>query len=92
MCDTVRAIPNFAKNGPTLVETSVICLSSVVHHLGSTDWEGAAGGHRGRTGGSTYADSKLAMVLLAKVRISLIFFFFEKCIMFKRINVYCLTR
>lgn len=70
-CDTVRAMPNFAKLCPTLVETSVICLSSVMHHLGGTDWEGAAGGHRGRMGGSTYADSKLAMVLLAKVRISL---------------------
>lgn len=47
---------------------SVICLSSVTHHKGHTQWESAAGGHVEFPFRSTYADSKLAMVLFAKVR------------------------
>eukprot|EP00903_Cladosiphon_okamuranus_P008357 g8037.t1 len=43
----------------------VICLSSVMHHTGCTDWNSSAFGHPNR-GGSTYPDSKLAMVLFAK--------------------------
>lgn len=46
----------------------VICLSSVAHHLGCADWESAVGGHVGHWQRSTYPDSKLAMVLFAKVR------------------------
>ena len=47
---------------------SVICLSSVTHHKGCAEWESAVGGHVGFPLRSTYADSKLAMVLFAKVR------------------------
>ncbi|CAM9996016.1 unnamed protein product [Ascophyllum nodosum] len=44
----------------------VVCLSSVTHHVGCTEWESSAGGHKGHRGRSTYADGKLAMVLFAK--------------------------
>ncbi|CAM9763446.1 unnamed protein product, partial [Sphacelaria rigidula] len=44
----------------------VVCLSSMAHHAGGTNWESAAGGHRGYPMYSSYADSKLAMVLFAK--------------------------
>lgn len=47
---------------------SVICLSSVTHHRGYTEWESASGSHVEFPFRSTYADSKLAMVLFAKVR------------------------
>lgn len=50
---------------------SVVCLSSVMHHTGCTDWESSAVGHPKRRG-STYADSKLAMVLFAKVGLCLV--------------------
>ena len=46
----------------------VVCLSSVSHHMGCTDWESAMRGHVGHWQRSTYFDSKLAMVLFAKVR------------------------
>ena len=49
-------------------KNSVVCLSSVTHHVGCTEWESSAGGHKGHRGRSTYADGKLAMVLFAKVR------------------------
>lgn len=38
-----------------------------MHHSGGTDWESAVMGHPKRRG-ATYADSKLAMVIFAKVR------------------------
>ena len=44
---------------------SVVCLSSVFHHLGGTKWEAAATGTLGRW---AYPESKLAMILFAKVR------------------------
>ncbi|CAM9656425.1 unnamed protein product, partial [Ectocarpus sp. 12 AP-2014] len=43
----------------------VVCLSSVMHHSGGTNWESAVMGHPKRRG-ATYADSKLAMVIFAK--------------------------
>eukprot|EP00752_Nemacystus_decipiens_P012085 g10715.t1 len=43
----------------------VVCLSSVMHHGGGTDWESSIVGNSNRRG-STYGDSKLAMVLFAK--------------------------
>jgi len=44
---------------------SVVCVSSVAHHLGGSNWEAAATGTLGRW---TYPESKLAMILFAKVR------------------------
>lgn len=44
---------------------SVVCLSSVFHHMSSENWEAAAVGTLGRW---AYPESKLAMVRLAKVR------------------------
>lgn len=63
-------LPNLSKNPlPACFSTrahSVVCLSSVMHHTGCADWNSSAFGHPNRHG-STYADSKLAMVLFAKV-------------------------
>lgn len=42
---------------------SVVCLSSVFHHVGTEDWEAAAVGTLPRW---AYPESKLAMVRLAK--------------------------
>ncbi|CAN0283970.1 unnamed protein product [Pylaiella littoralis] len=47
-------------------EARVICLSSVMHHTGCTDWESSVYGRPNHRGLTTYADSKLAMVLFAK--------------------------
>ncbi|CAN0078618.1 unnamed protein product, partial [Scytosiphon promiscuus] len=44
----------------------VVCLSSVMHHTGGTDWESSVIGHPNSPLSSTYPDSKLAMVLFAK--------------------------
>lgn len=38
-----------------------------MHHTGGTDWESSAMGHPNKPLGATYPDSKLAMVLFAKV-------------------------
>lgn len=43
---------------------SVICLSSVLHHMGAENWETAAAGTLGRW---AYPESKRAMLRLAKV-------------------------
>lgn len=45
---------------------SVICLSSVFHHMSGENWEKAAAGTLGRW---AYPESKRAMVRLAKVRV-----------------------
>lgn len=42
----------------------VVCLSSFFHHMSGTNWEAAAGGALKRW---AYPESKLAMVLFAKV-------------------------
>lgn len=64
----MQNIPNISALLTNVRTHSVICLSSVMHHKGCTEWESAVGGHAGFPFRSTYADSKLAMVLLAKVR------------------------
>lgn len=65
------AVTGFAhwRSSPTrlrqFVICSVVCLSSVAHHLSGSNWEAAATGTLGRW---AYAESKLAMILFAKVR------------------------
>lgn len=52
---------------------SVVCLSSVAHRIGGTTWELSASGRYGHRGDSSYPDSKLAMVLFAKVEVANVF-------------------
>lgn len=64
VADMTRLAPN-PKRAYVLCVCSVVCLSSVLHHVSGTNWEAVAGGTLSRW---AYPESKLAMLLFAKVR------------------------